>query len=71
MDDTKPIYKSKLGLLGIAVAAAGVIQALQALDWATLLAKHPGWAGVITTVLGLAITVLRLYTSEPASITGK
>jgi hypothetical protein len=71
MDDTKAIYKSKLGLLGFGVAALGIVQALQLIDWAKLFATHPAWAGVITAALGGIVVILRLYTSQPASVTGK
>lgn len=65
----KSIFTSKLGWLGAAVTALGILQDLQTVDWAKTFANHPGWAGGIVTALGGAIVVLRLYTTKPASVT--
>lgn len=51
-------------ILGVAVAAAGALQAVELVDWIALVGEES--AGAIMTGIGVAVTVLRFFTNTPA-----
>jgi hypothetical protein len=50
-------------VLGLLVAIAGALQAVEATDWIELVGDQA--AGAITSGIGVAIVVLRFFTSTP------
>lgn len=69
--ETKSIFASKTAWFGAVMAALGILQYLQAVDWASLLATHKTGAALVGIVIGAAVVGLRSVTGQPVSLTGK